>query len=431
VRAAPPSDAIRRPMNRIIAPIFTLLVSTSLLLMGNGLQGTLLPVRGGLEGFSPTSLGVLGSAYFLGFAAGCLRGSQVIARAGHVRAFAAAVAIASAVVLAHAMVVNPLVWWVLRAVTGACFAILYMIIESWLNEKSSNEDRGFVFSLYTIINLTVITLGQLMLMTASAKNFPLFSVASILISLSAVPLALTRASVPAPIQATHFDPRSLYRTSPVGVIGCLAVGLTNGSFWSLSPLFVQSNGGAGDEVAVFMSVTVIGGALGQWPLGRLSDRVDRRRVIQLAAGGAFAAGLALAWLSGNAPGFVLAGAVVYGVFAFPLYAVSVAHTNDFVAPEGYVEAASGLLLVYAIGAVVGPLLASALILYFGAWSLFLFTATIHAMLVLYVVQRMPKRARPEEEDRIAFSDALIVSSTTSMVDPLPPETIEESGGRAD
>ena len=143
------------------------------------------------------------------------------------------------------------------------------------------------------------------------------------------------------------------------------------------------------------------------------------------------AGLALAWLSGNAPGFVLAGAVFYGVFAFPLYAVSVAHTNDFVAPEGYVEAASGLLLVFAMGAVVGPVMASALILYWGAWSLFLFTATIHAMLVLYVVQRMPKRARPEEEDRIAFSDALIVSSTISMVDPLPPETTEGGGERAD
>ena len=419
------------PMHGIIAPIFALLLSTSLLLMGSGLQGILLPVRGGLEGFSPTSLGVLGSAYFLGFAGGCLRGSQIIARAGHVRAFAAAVAIASAVVLAHAMVVSPFIWWVLRAATGACFAVLYMIIESWLNEKSTNEDRGFVFSLYTIINLTVITLGQLMLTMASPKHFPLFSVASILISLSAVPLVLTRASVPEPIQATRFNPRSLYRTSPVGMVGCFAVGLTNGSFWSLAPLFVQSGGGAGDGVAVFMSATVIGGTLGQWPLGRLSDQVDRRRVIQMAAGGALVAGLALSWLSGNAPSFVLGGALLYGVFAFPLYSVSVAHTNDFVAPEGYVEAASGLLLVFATGAVAGPILASVLILYWGAWSLFLFTATIHAMLVLYVLQRMPKRARPEEEDRIAFSDALIVSSTTSMVDPLPPETTEGGEERAD
>ncbi len=410
-------------MTRIIAPILTLLLSTALLLMGSGLQGVLLPVRGGLEGFSPAALGVLGSAYFLGFAGGCISGPRVIARSGHVRAFAAAVSIASVVVLAHAMVVNPLVWWILRAVTGACFAILYMIIESWLNEKSSNEDRGLVFSLYTIIQLTVITLGQLTLTLAEPTEFALFSVASILISLSAVPLVLTRASVPEPIEATRFDPRRLFVTSPVGVMGCLVVGLTNGSFWSLAPLFVQDSGGTAEQVAFFMSVTVIAGAVGQWPLGRLSDRVDRRRVIQLTGAGAAAAGLGLGWLSGLSSNLVLLGGVGYGLFAFPLYAVSVAHTNDFVSPEGYVEAASGLLLVYALGAVVGPLVASALVSYWGAWSLFVFTAGIHAALVLYVMARMPMRARPDEEDRIAFSDALIVSATTSKVDPLPIEAL--------
>lgn len=410
-------------MTRIIAPIFALLLSTSLLLMGNGLQGALLPVRGGLEGFSPAALGVLGSAYFLGFAGGCISGPRVIARSGHVRAFAAAVAIASATVLAHAMVVNPLVWWILRAITGACFATLFMIIESWLNEKSSNEDRGLVFSLYTIIQLTVITLGQLTLTIAEPTEFPLFSVASILISLSAVPLVLTRASVPEPIEATRFDPRRLFATSPVGVMGCLVVGLTNGSFWSLAPLFVQDSGGRVEQVAFFMSVTVIGGAVGQWPLGRLSDRIDRRRVIQLIGAGAAVAGLALGWLSGLSPNLVLLGGVGYGLFAFPLYAVSVAHTNDFVSPEGYVEAASSLLMVFALGAVVGPLVASALISYWGAWSLFVFTAGIHTALVLYVMVRMPMRARPDEEDRIAFSDALIVSATTSNVDPLPLESL--------
>lgn len=414
-----------------MTPIFALLLSTSLLLMGNGLQGALLPVRGGLEGFSPAALGVLGSAYFLGFAGGCISGPRVIARSGHIRAFAAAVAIASATVLAHAMVVNPLVWWILRAITGACLATLFMIIESWLNEKSSNEDRGRVFSLYTIIQLTVIALGQLILTIAEPTDFPLFCVASILISLSAVPLVLTRASVPEPVEATYFDPRRLFATSPVGVIACLVVGLTNGSFWSLAPLFVQDSGGTAEQVAFFMSATVIAGAVGQWPLGRVSDRIDRRRVIQVAGSGAALPGLGLGWLSGLSPNLVLLGGVGYGLFAFPLYAVSVAHTNDFVSPEGYVEAASGLLLVFALGAVVGPLVASALISYWGAWSLFVFTAGIHAALVLYVMARMPMRARPKKEDRIAFSDALIVSATTSSVDPLPLESLSGDGAPPD
>ena len=412
------------PMTRAIAPVLTLLISTALLLMGNGLQGTLLPVRGELEGFSPMALGVLGSSYFIGFTAGCFGGPSVIARAGHVRGFAAAVAIASAVVLAHAMTMNPAIWWILRAITGACFATLFMIIESWLNEKSTNEDRGLVFSLYTIIQLTVITLGQLMIMTASPEEFPLFSIASILISLSAVPLALTRASVPNPIEDTRIDFRGLYRTSPIGVVGCLIVGLTNGSFWSLAPLFVQSGGGAAGDVAVFMSATVIGGAIGQWPLGRLSDRIDRRRVIQAAGLGAALAGVSLAWTVGGSTPLVLAGGVAYGVFAFPLYSISVAHTNDFVAPERYVEAASGLLLVFALGAVVGPVVASALIANWGADSLFLFTAMVHASLVFYVAIRMPMRKRPVEDNRIAFSEALLVSTTTSSVDPLPLEEVE-------
>jgi MFS family permease len=424
-RVVPILPLVRNVMIRAIAPVLTLLISTALLLMGNGLQGTLLPVRGELEGFSPMALGILGSSYFVGFAAGCFGGPRVIARAGHVRAFAAAVAIASAVVLAHAVTMNPAVWWILRAITGACFATLFMIIESWLNEKSTNEDRGLVFSLYTIIQLTVITLGQLMLMTAEPEDFPLFSVASILISLSAVPLALTRASVPEPIEATRIDFRRLYQASPIGVVGCLIVGLTNGCFWSLAPLFVQSGGGEAGDVAIFMSATVIGGAIGQWPLGRLSDRIDRRRVIQAAGLGAAIAGASLAWFIESSTTMVLASGVAYGVFAFPLYAISVAHTNDFVAPEGYVQAASGLLLVFALGAVVGPVAASALIANWGAESLFLLTAAIHATFVLYVTARMPLRKRPVEDDRIAFSESILVSTTTSTVDPLmldPQET---------
>lgn len=404
-------------MTSLLGPIAALLLSTSLLLMGNGLQGTLLPVRGGMEGFSPLSLGVLGSAYFFGFAGGSLWAPSVVERAGHVRAFAAVVAIASSVILAHAIVLHAAIWWALRAITGACFAALYMIIESWLNEKSTNEDRGLVFSLYTIIQLTVITLGQLMLMLDEPTDFPLFSVASILISLSVVPLVLTKASVPAPIEAGRIDFRRLYRLSPIGLVGCLVVGLTNGSFWALAPLFVQSSGQGADRVALFMSVGVLGGAIGQWPLGRLSDRIDRRRVIQIACAGAGVAGLALAWAGLAAPDLVLAGALAYGLFAFPLYAVSVAHTNDFVSPDGYVEAASGLLLVYALGAGVGPFVASMLVSGAGAPTLFLFTAGVHLFMLLYTVRRMPLRSRPGEADRSQFSEALIVAATTSSVDP--------------
>jgi MFS family permease len=405
-------------MTRILSPILALLISTSLLLMGNGLQGTLLPVRGQIEGFSPFAIGIMGSAYFLGFGVGCIGGPPLIERSGHVRAFAAVVAIASVVVLAHAIVLDPWTWSLMRSVTGACFAVLYMIIESWLNEMSSNEDRGLVFSVYTIIQLTVMTVGQLMMMLDEPTDFPLFSVASGLISLSAVPLALTRASVPGPIEAVTIDFSGLYRTAPIGLVGCLVVGLTNGAFWSLAPLFVQESGGDTQRVALFMSTAIVGGAIGQWPIGRFSDRVDRRFVIQLSSVGAAIAGVFAAWATTVSADLILLGGFAYGIFAFPLYTVCVAHTNDFVAPDGYVQAASGLLLVYAVGAVLGPLVASALMSNSGYQMLFLYTASIQLV--------MPMRRRPPEEERIAFSDALVISATTSNVDPLPEDSEHES-----
>ncbi|MEQ9606596.1 MAG: MFS transporter [Kiloniellaceae bacterium] len=403
-------------MTAAFAPITALLLSVALLLMGNGLQGTLLPVRANLEAFSATDIGILGSAYFLGFASGCLYGPRLIRRAGHIRTFAALVAIASCVVLVHSLFLNAYLWWLLRAMTGFCFAVLYMVIESWLNEKSTNDTRGFVFSLYTIINLTVITIGQLMLGLDRPENFQLFILASILVSLAAVPVALTKAEAPAPLQSVKIRVGHLYRLSPVGVVGCLAVGLANGSFWALAPVFAQNKGADSWGVAIFMSVAVIAGALGQWPLGRLSDKMDRRRVIIGAACGAAVAGiLFVLWAPPWGDG-LLALAFLFGLFAFPLYGLSVAHMNDYVEADGYVEAASGLLLVFALGAVIGPIVASTLTSYFGADALFGMTAAVQLCLAGFALYRMQMRAPAPEEEHVSFTESLNLAQTVSTVD---------------
>lgn len=399
------------------APITALLLSVALLLMGNGLQGTLLPVRANLEAFSTTDIGILGSAYFFGFACGCFYGPRLIRRAGHIRAFTALVAIASCVVLVHALFVNPVLWWMLRAVTGFCFAALFMIIESWLNEKSTNETRGFVFSLYTIINLTVVTMGQLMLGLDRPENFPLFLLASILVSLAAVPIALTRAEAPAPVLSVKIRLPHLFRLSPVGVIGCLVVGVANGSFWALAPVFAQSKGADTWGVAIFMSVGVLAGALGQWPLGRLSDKMDRRRVIIGAAcGAAIAGGLFVLWAPPWGPG-LLALIFLFGLFAFPIYGLSVAHMNDYVEADGYVEAASGLLLVFGLGAVVGPIAAAILAGLFGPDALFGMTAAVQLCLAAFAFYRMRQRAPAPVEEHVAFAESLNFAQTVSTVDP--------------
>lgn len=408
---------------RHIGSVAALLLSVAILLTGSGLQGTLLPLRAQIERFSTVDIGVLGSAYFLGFAAGCLLGPVLVRPVGHIRAFTALVSIASTTAIAHVLLTDAIVWWVLRAITGFCFAALYMIIESWLNERATNQNRGTIFSIYTIINLTVLTAGQMMITLETPASFVLFALASILVSLAAVPVAMTTAPAPAPIARVHIRLRHLYRISPVGFVGGLIVGLANGAFWSLGPLYAQTIGMNTTGIAIFMSAVVLAGAVGQWPFGYVSDRRDRRLVIIVGGIGAMAAAIALAVLPAQQTVLVLALAAVYGCFAMPLYSLSAAHMNDFVEPGGFVEAASGLLLVYAGGAVIGPMIASGLMRGIGPMGLFLFTAASHVLLICFAVYRITRRGRAPEEDRVKFVDSLRVVQTVAPVDPLA-ETAE-------
>ena len=405
-------------MVKVLAPVAALLLSVAILLLGNGLQGTLLPVRAQLEAFSSLEIGILGSAYFLGFALGCLFAPFMVRRVGHIRAFTAMVSVASTVSLAHALILLPEVWWVFRGLTGFCFAGLYMIIESWLMERSSNETRGLVFSVYTIINLTVITIGQMMTAIDDPLNFPLFALASILVSLAAVPVAMTRSPAPEPPQSVRIRPRHLWRLSPVGLLGSVVVGMSNGAFWSLGPVFAQRNEGNVTAVALFMSLVVIAGAVGQYPLGRASDRFDRRLILIVSAAGGAAAGFGLAFASrffaDDTVIFALAGA--FGFFAFPIYSICAAHMNDHVEADGFVEAAGGLLLAFSAGAAVGPLLAAAMMQSGGVAMLFMFTAQMHVCLILFVIYRMIRRDRPEEGDRGSFVEAATMAQTVATID---------------
>jgi MFS family permease len=404
-------------MRTTLMPVAALLLSVAILLMGNGLQGVLLPIRAGIEAFSTFEIGVLGSSYYLGFVFGCILGPRVVRRVGHVRAFAAMVSVASSIALVHALISDPVLWWLLRCVTGFCFAILFMIIESWLNERSTNQTRGRVFSVYTIINLTVITLGQLMVTLHNPAAFPLFALASILVSMAVVPVALSIAPSPAPISEVRFRLWRLFGISPVGFVGSIAVGATNGAFWSLGPAFAQGSGLNVTGIAFFMSITVIGGALGQWPLGFASDQTDRRKVIiaTCIAGALAGAGMVLfddVWGRG-----IFVFAFLFGMFTLPVYSLSAAHMNDSVASDEYVETSGGLLLLFGIGAGIGPLIASTLMTVFGVDGLFVFTALIHLMFALFAFQRLHSRARPGEDDRVPFTDSLLSAQTVMPIDP--------------
>ena len=403
-------------MKNALAPVATLLVGVAILLTGQGMQGTLLPVRASMELFSTFSIGIIGAAYFFGFTVGCLKGGELIKSVGHVRVFLAMTALASATPLIHGMILNPFVWIILRSMTGFCFAVLYVVIESWLNEQSSNETRGIVFSTYVMITLTVMAAGQMMTLLYDPSGLQLFVIASVLVSLGAVPIALSKSQTPDQPQEVEVDIRRLFKLSPAGTIGCLVIGIANGAFWSLAPLFTAGVSSDPSLAAWFMSSTVVGGAIAQWPLGYLSDRIGRRRTLLLSTiSCAIVAGFIL--MFADQLGFVginvLGGA--WGFFAFPMYAVAVAHANDYAEADDYVMVSSGLLLMFGVGAIIGPFLASGVMGLTGTSGLYLMTMLAHASLAVYVLLRIFRRSSAPTEHHIAFGDALATAHTASQV----------------
>ena len=403
-------------MNALL-PIGSLLLSVSLLLMAHGLMGTLLPLRGMLEGYSSGQLGVLGAVFFLGFGIGTVVGPRAINRVGHIRTFAAMAALICISVMWQSLATSPVFWWISRALTGMCLAILFIVIESWLNANSTNDNRGMIFSVYTVITLAVVTIGQLLTTLSDIAGFTLFAVATMLFAASAVPVSMTRTHAPAPSGTAKLRLGYLFALSPVAVVGALAVGWANGAFWTLGPVFAQQETGDVGMVAAFMGATVISGAVGQLPLGWLSDRCDRRLVIVMASLGAAVAAIGHVVATFYMPAGIIPCAIVFGFFALPLYALCAAHLNDQVEEDEYVEASSGLLLLYASGAVVGPLVASALMNHFGPTTLFLFTGAGHSVLVVFAVARMSYKKPTQSADKMTFSDTLISTSTVANLDP--------------
>ena len=266
-------------MKHAFAPVAALLISVAILMTGSGLQGTLLPVRAALESFSTLSIGMIGAAYFTGFTLGCLKGGELVKSVGHVRVFLAMTALGSATPLIHGLLLDPLAWSLLRFISGFCFAVLFLVIESWLNECSSNENRGIVFSTYVMITLTVLAAGQMMTLLYAPQGLELFIIASVLVSLGAIPVALSRAVTPELPQDVEVRLRRLFSISPAGFLGCLTTGITNGAFWSLAPVFTASLSANTSLAAWFMSSTVLGGAVAQWPLGYVSDKLGRRKTL--------------------------------------------------------------------------------------------------------------------------------------------------------
>lgn len=378
-------------MFKLIVSLFSLLLGIALLLVGMGSLGTLLGVRAGIEQFGPPVTGVVMAAYFLGFVVGNYACPPLIRRVGHIRTFAALAAIVTAVALLHALVVHPLTWLALRVVNGACMMGLYMVMESWLNAITPNEKRGQVFAVYMATTLLAMGVGQYLILVGEITSLIPFAITAVFLAMALVPVALTRISQPEPMAAVRLSLRMLFATTPLGAAGALFAGLSTGAFWGMGPLFAHRIGLEPAGVAMFMSAAILGGAVLQWPIGRLSDRGDRRRMLLGVCLGAVVAALTTYALVQIHPEALFGGAFLYGGFAFTLYSLSVAHANDHLASEQVLEATRSLLLLHGIGAVVGPALAGVLMAALGPGSLLLYFATVLALLALYTVYRMRVR----------------------------------------
>lgn len=385
-------------MRTLYQSIGTLLISAAILLAGGGLLSTLISVRAGLEGFPLVAIGMMTSAYYIGFTAGCFGTPYLVKRVGHIRVFAALSALVAAAVLSHAVFVNIPLWVFLRLAVGFSFAGLYILIESWINERSNNQNRGKILSVYRMVDLGAVTAGQFMLTLADPKDFVLFSLVAILISLSIFPISLTEAEAPLPVSKTSLDLKKLIKVSPLAVVGVVCVGLSNGAFWGIAPVFVQQLGHPIFVVSTFMSIAIFGGALLQWPVGVLSDKIGRRTILVLVALCSAGSGFYLWQYSANSLNTLLIGGFLYGVFAMQIFGLCAAHANDYAQPDEFVTISSGLLMLYGLGSILGPFFAPIIMALTTPQTLFAFTACVHLSLAVYGLYRQTIRSEAEGTD---------------------------------
>jgi MFS family permease len=387
-----------------VPTLLALLLGFGLMQMGNTLQATLLSIRGGIENFSPAQIGAVGAGFWVGVVIGSLRCGKLIQSVGHIRAFLALGAIASTAPLLHLLLMDPITWVVARALTGFCFAGLFIVVESWLNSAATEETRGQILSIYAMTGLLAGIVGQLLLPTTDPAGFRAFCVVAIIIAFALVPIALTRASAPAyEGGGPRISIRGLYRQSPFGIVAAFLCGVATSAFFTLGPVFAQTRDLDTRGVAVFMASGTLGGFLMAWPLGWLSDRLDRRVVIIGAAVTATASLLTMiALVTDEASRWILyLCAGVLGGTIVPTYSVVMAHVNDSVGEGEFVAASGGLLITQGVGAATGPLLGGLAMSAVPQGLSYMLIATQIAMAV-FGAYRLRRRAAPPKMHKGVF-----------------------------
>jgi MFS family permease len=409
-----------------IRPLIPLLITAGILIGGNGLQGTFIALRGIEEGFSTSVIGMVGAGYFIGFVIGCVYITKIMRAIGHIRAFSALAAIASAASIMMVLVIDPISWFLMRLVQGVCFAGLFAVVESWLNARVTNATRARTLSVYRFVDLGSVTAAQYMIPLFGVSGIDLFAIIAMALSLSLVPISFADKTSPAPPKDVKFDIKVLWSVSPLATVGCIVIGLTNSSFRSLGPIYADGIGLSVTAIATFMSIGIFAGIVLQYPLGHYSDKLDRRVIILVSTIGALLASVFLAFLAGESEIANFIGIFAFGAFALPLYSLCSAHANDHAAPGQHALVSAGTLFFWSIGAVVGPLIASFLMEAFGPHALFAYVIVVLTFFAAYTLARIRVRdAVPTEKRRMRFRSLLRTSTFFSKL-ATPPN--EKDGG---
>ncbi len=386
-------------MFSVLSSIVSLLSSWGLLLIANSLLSTLLALAADEADFTTTTIGLVAAAYSLGLFVGAHYGDRLVIYTGHIRSFAAYASFTSVAALIHALVVDPYVWIVVRFGAGFAMAALVMITESWLNSRATNNTRGQILSFYAATNYLAAGIGQMLIPLARPDSFILFSVSSIFYSIALLPVLITRLIAPQVNAREKVEMIKIYRASPVAMLGAFASGIIVSAFYGLGPLFTQGYGKTTTVTALFMALTIFGGVLLQWPMGKLSDGMDRRKVIFGASVISALAAIAIVPAVGMSVWILCVAAVLFGAFAFTLYPIASAHMNDSTPKEKMMRASAGLLTAYGAGAVLGPIIASSLMEWTRPDALFFFIAGVLLMYSLLIIKRMKIKSAPKRKRR--------------------------------
>jgi MFS family permease len=375
----------------VIATTWPLLLGMGVLMLGAGLQSTLLGVRATLEGFPTVVTGVIMSCYYVGYLVGTKIAPPLLRQLGHIRVFAALAACASIAILVQGCFVHPLTWALMRLLSGVCFAGIYVVAESWLNHRASRDNRGRLFAVYMLVLYVGLGSAQFLLVLSNPRTPTPFMLVSVLISLAMVPIVVSGQQVPEHAAPSKVRLRELYRNSPLGVVAVTVSGLISSIIFSMGPVYARLAGLDTGAVAAFMGVSILAAVLTQYPVGRLSDRMDRRTVIAVVCTIAMVVAGSIVAFPEIPRGAFLALAALFSGVVLTLYSLSVSHVNDKLEPAQMVAASSALLMLNGTSAAIGPVLSGSLMTAFGPHAYFATLASLTGLLAVYDLWRKYRR----------------------------------------